>query len=67
MTNSLNVRTFAINQEVHREFARSFSVVECFAFEIRDRDEIFRHATFARHRGRCEDAPVIELNAHVTV
>jgi len=67
MANSLHVRTLTIDQKMHRELARRFTIVQCFAFEIRDRDQIFGHASFARHRRRREDAAVVESHAHVAV
>src|ERR1051325_7514567 len=60
MTDSLHVRTFAIDQKVHGELTRSFALVERFAFEISDRDQILRHASLAGHRRRREDAAVVE-------
>src|ERR1051325_7084982 len=67
MTDSLHVRTFAINQKVHGKLAGSFALVERFAFKIRDGDQILRHASLAGHRRRSKDAAIVEAYAHVAV
>src|ERR1051325_1099996 len=67
VTNSFHIRTLAIDQQVHRELARRFSLVELVAFEIRDRDQIVGHATLARHRRRGEDTTVVETDADVAI
>ncbi len=67
MANCLHVRTLAIDQQVHRELARRFTLVKRFAFKIRDRDQILGHASLAGHRRRREDSAVVESHAHVAV
>jgi hypothetical protein len=52
---------------MHRKLARRFALVECFAFEIRDRDQILGHSSFARHRRRREDAAVIKSHTYIAV
>ena len=67
VANGIHIRTLTIDQNVHRELARRFPLVERPAFKIGDRDQIFSHAAFARHRRRRKDATVVETHAHVAV
>jgi hypothetical protein len=67
VADGVDLRTFAIDEQVHREFTRCAAVVQRAAFEIRDRQQIFRHAAFARHRRRREYATIVQTHADVAV
>ena len=67
MTNSLHVRTLAIDQQVHRELLdalRSLSALPSRSV-IAIRSSVMR--PFARHRRRREDTAIVESHTHVAV
>jgi uncharacterized protein YktB (UPF0637 family) len=62
-----DIRTFTVDQKVHRQLARGASFIQCPSLNVRDGDQIFRHPAFARHRRRSEDAPIIKPDAHISI
>src|SRR5438105_1521669 len=67
MADSFDVRPLAINQKVHCQLARCLLIIQRAALKIRNRDQIFRHAAFARHRWSRQDTTIIKLHAHISV
>src|ERR1041384_1186504 len=59
VAHSLHIRTLAIDQKMHGELTRSAPIIERFAVEICNRNQVLSHATFARHRWRGENAIVV--------
>src|SRR6266699_1052171 len=64
VTDGLHVWPLAINQQVHRKFARRAAAVQRATFEISYRQQVFSHPTLASHRRRCEHVTVYKQSAN---
>jgi hypothetical protein len=68
VADGVHVRPHSIEQQMHLDFGRHFSIARAFmTVKIRDDHVFTRETAFVHAGGGCKDAAVAEAHGHVTL